>query len=135
MCKCTPSLRTLFCGRPGCEWPDQGASFTSALPSPYERELLDIAGEELAEIVTECSAICAAAIRCISKLKRFGATETQPGQSFDNVHRLSEEIGDLMEVIDQLAKLGLVSMDVVEMQKPLKRAKLRRFMLHAREPG
>lgn len=21
MCKCTPNLRTLFCGRPGCEWP------------------------------------------------------------------------------------------------------------------
>lgn len=21
MCKCTPSMRTPFCGRPGCEWP------------------------------------------------------------------------------------------------------------------
>ena len=23
MCKCTPEIRTPFCGRPGCEWPDQ----------------------------------------------------------------------------------------------------------------
>lgn len=23
MCKCTPNIRTPFCGRPGCEWPKQ----------------------------------------------------------------------------------------------------------------
>lgn len=23
MCKCTPNIRTLFCGKPGCEWPPQ----------------------------------------------------------------------------------------------------------------
>lgn len=23
MCKCNPSSRTPFCGRPGCEWPEQ----------------------------------------------------------------------------------------------------------------
>ena len=23
MCKCTPNMRTPFCGKPGCEWPDQ----------------------------------------------------------------------------------------------------------------
>lgn len=23
MCKCTPEIRTPFCGRPGCEWPDR----------------------------------------------------------------------------------------------------------------
>ncbi|MHB8916548.1 MAG: hypothetical protein ACYC4H_00860 [Desulfocucumaceae bacterium] len=21
VCKCTPNIRTPFCGRPGCEWP------------------------------------------------------------------------------------------------------------------
>lgn len=25
MCKCTPEIRTPFCGRPGCEWPPQKA--------------------------------------------------------------------------------------------------------------
>lgn len=23
MCKCTPNMRTPFCGKPGCEWPAQ----------------------------------------------------------------------------------------------------------------
>lgn len=23
MCKCTPEIRTPFCGRPGCDWPEQ----------------------------------------------------------------------------------------------------------------
>jgi len=23
MCKCTPNLRTPYCGKPGCEWPDK----------------------------------------------------------------------------------------------------------------
>lgn len=23
MCKCTPEIRTPFCGKPGCEWPEQ----------------------------------------------------------------------------------------------------------------
>ena len=23
MCRCTPNIRTPFCGRPGCEWPKQ----------------------------------------------------------------------------------------------------------------
>lgn len=25
MCKCTPAIRTPFCGKPGCEWPVQVA--------------------------------------------------------------------------------------------------------------
>lgn len=25
MCKCTPAMRTPFCGAPGCEWPRQAA--------------------------------------------------------------------------------------------------------------
>lgn len=26
MCKCTPEIRTPFCGKPGCEWPPQQAA-------------------------------------------------------------------------------------------------------------
>lgn len=26
MCKCTPNIRTPFCGKPGCEWPEQRSS-------------------------------------------------------------------------------------------------------------
>lgn len=27
MCKCTPNLRTPFCGKPGCEWPHPDEPF------------------------------------------------------------------------------------------------------------
>jgi hypothetical protein len=23
MCRCTPAIRTPFCGKPGCQWPEQ----------------------------------------------------------------------------------------------------------------
>jgi hypothetical protein len=26
MCQCTPELKTPFCGKPGCEWPDETSS-------------------------------------------------------------------------------------------------------------
>lgn len=34
MCKCTPNIRTPFCGKPGCEWPPQ----EKARPSIAELE-------------------------------------------------------------------------------------------------
>ncbi len=39
MCKCTPEIRTPFCGRPGCEWPEQ------KVPLPYPNVVKDIVGE------------------------------------------------------------------------------------------
>lgn len=30
MCRCTPEMRTPFCGKPGCEWPTQ---LTSGRPN------------------------------------------------------------------------------------------------------
>lgn len=35
MCKCTPSMRTPFCGKPGCEWPPQKAA-TEPMDRLYE---------------------------------------------------------------------------------------------------
>ncbi len=28
MCKCTPNIRTPFCGKPGCEWPKEETAIT-----------------------------------------------------------------------------------------------------------
>lgn len=35
MCKCTPEIRTPFCGKPGCQWPPQrpGAVYGGQAPS------------------------------------------------------------------------------------------------------
>lgn len=43
MCKCTPSLRTMFCGKPGCEMPVQNAI------DPTPARLMAIA-DEIAEL-------------------------------------------------------------------------------------
>jgi chromosome segregation ATPase len=32
MCKCTPHIRTLFCGKPGCEWPQYNAAAQASDP-------------------------------------------------------------------------------------------------------
>jgi len=39
MCKCTPEIRTPFCGRPGCEWPPQKA------PEAHPAVVKQIVGE------------------------------------------------------------------------------------------
>lgn len=31
MCRCTPNMRTPFCGKPGCEWPPQRSLVTNVL--------------------------------------------------------------------------------------------------------
>ena len=33
MCKCSPRIRTPFCGRPGCEWPKQEKDEELIFPS------------------------------------------------------------------------------------------------------
>jgi hypothetical protein len=32
MCKCTPNMRTPFCGKPGCEWPQDKAKVAGTAP-------------------------------------------------------------------------------------------------------
>ncbi len=40
MCQCTPEIRTPFCGKPGCEWPEQEAvnhpAHYGGADNPYE---------------------------------------------------------------------------------------------------
>lgn len=39
MCKCTPEMRTPFCGKPGCEWPDtpEMAAMRAGIATKHER--------------------------------------------------------------------------------------------------
>lgn len=43
MCKCTPNIRTLFCGKPGCEWPPRN---------------IEIVRDDIAEKLDEMSDLC-----------------------------------------------------------------------------
>lgn len=87
------------------------------LPTPREREILDILIEECAEVQQRAC-----------KLLRFGRDEVQPGQPLSNRERLSIELGDLAAIINMAAAHGLVAVDVMKAQEPKKRDKLTQFM-------
>tara|TARA_R110000796_G_scaffold79954_2_gene177156 strand:+ start:292 stop:558 length:267 start_codon:yes stop_codon:yes gene_type:complete len=70
-------------------------------------ELLTILQEECAEVIVE-----------ISKVKRFG-------QTYDNVQRLTKEVGDLVCMIEMLQEWQVVSYSEVETAREQKIEKLR----------
>lgn len=77
---------------------------------------------------------CAEVSQRVSKALRFGLTEVQPGQPYDNAERLSHELADL---------LGVMNMLVAEMSIPhpsptrvaAKRAKVEKYVLYSRTCG
>ncbi len=71
------------------------------LPTPYERELLDILQEEAAEVIL-----------AISKIKRFGLGDGDPQRPGANNHRdLSREVGEFLAVRHLCIKAGLIRPD------------------------
>lgn len=86
-------------------------------PEGLHRELLTILAEECCEVGQR-----------VSKSLRFGVTEVQPGQSLSNQDRLSDEVGDLLAMIDTLIDRGLLSPDRISEAKLSKRAKLYRYL-------
>lgn len=86
-------------------------------PTAHEREVLEILIEECAEVQQRAT-----------KALRFGPTETQPGQDWDNRFRLGIEIGDLMEIIDRAIRAGLVPQGSIEYGRQNKRVQLTQFM-------
>ena len=68
------------------------------LPTAHEQELLTILLEECSEVQKRAT-----------KALRFGLAECQPGKAYNNAQRLGLEIGDLLEMIDQLVAVGVVS--------------------------
>ena len=72
------------------------------------REALVITQEECAEV-----------IQVISKVFRFGLDE--------NDHRLEDEIGDLLCMIEILVNLGVVRSDKLDLAKRVKAEKLKRW--------
>lgn len=96
----------------------------SPLPTPHERELLTIMQEECLEIIEAAIRI---GIRA-SKLQRFGAYETQPGQDDSNRRRLGLEIGDLYCMVNKTLKAGVISVADIVDGEARKEAQLARFM-------
>ena len=92
-----------------------GAAFIR-LMGEYEKYLLGVAAEECAET----------AVR-LSKAQRFGLEDVQPGQKLDNEQRISQEVTDLLAVLDMLGiPYGNRKMKMAKWKKVLKFAKYSR---------
>jgi hypothetical protein len=83
------------------------------LPSPHERELLQVLTEEASEVIL-----------AISKMQRFGRDDGYPGTDRTNGEDLGGEIGDLMELVDRVVAAGLTTREAIAAGKSRKAVKL-----------
>lgn len=89
--------------------------------------LLTIAAEEALEVAHR-----------ISKAKRFGLAEVQPGQPLDNAQRILDEWHDLQASVELLMEEGLLPTPdaaTAEQAKQAKREKVERFLAYSRQCG
>lgn len=90
------------------------------LPTPYQAEIAQCLAEECAEVTQRAM-----------KLNRFGVLDVQSGQELNNRERLSDEVGDLLEVIDWAYGAGIIDLKRAIAHKPNKRVKLLKYLQHA----
>lgn len=81
-----------------------------------EKEILDIAQEECAEVIV-----------AISKISRFGLDNFKPGKPKTNRQHLAEELGDLQAMIDLCIITGIVDKQEVDQASDNKIAKLKQW--------
>lgn len=86
-------------------------------PEGLPRELLTVLWEECCEVGQRAS-----------KALRFGILEVQPGQPLTNAERVSEELGDLMGVMDWLVAQEIIQLDDVQRAREKKHQKLRKYL-------
>ena len=76
-------------------------------------------GDKLRETLVITQEECAEVIQVISKIFRFGLDE--------NDHRLEDELGDLLCMVDLLVKQGVIRPDKLELAKRIKAEKLKKW--------
>lgn len=82
-------------------------------PNAHQSELLIVLIEECAEVQQRAT-----------KMLRFGTQEVQPGHHLSADLRLSNEVGDLLAIVDLLKSENLLSHKTIEQAKKLKTEKL-----------
>ena len=78
---------------------------------------------------------CAEVIHRTSKTLRFGLAAVQPGQDRTNAQRVSEEIVDLLAIVDMLEKLDVISTGERQTAIADKQARVRLLMEHTTRSG
>lgn len=81
-----------------------------------EKEILLIAQEECAEV-----------IQAISKINRFGLDAKHPDRVESNREHLTEEIGDLLAMVELMVLNDVISLKAVNTAKENKIEKLRKW--------
>jgi len=81
-----------------------------------ENEVMDILQEECAEV-----------IQAVSKCRRFGIDEIHLKLGKSNRENLTEEVGDLLCMIDLLIKSGIVDDQAVYLARVAKEEKLKKW--------
>lgn len=86
-------------------------------------ERLIILSEECTEVAIECNTIA----QIISKVLRFGIDDKHPVHQITNRAKLSTEIGQLLEMIDQVVALADLDVEAIKQAKLNKRAMVEKF--------
>lgn len=81
-----------------------------------ENEIMDILQEECAEV-----------IQAVSKIRRFGINEIHLKLGKSNKENLTEEVGDLLCMIDLLIQSGIVDDNAVYVARAAKEEKLKKW--------
>ena len=81
-----------------------------------ENEIMNILQEECAEV-----------IQAVSKCRRFGINEVHLTSGKSNQENLTEEVGDLLCMIDLLIKFGIVDDSAVYVARSAKEEKLKKW--------
>lgn len=88
MCKCTPEIRTPYCGAKDCEWPDHGDAAPLVQPA------------ESLQFTADASAIDPLALREATRL------EAQLAKAAQEIQSLKTQAGRLQQINDELQDCG-----------------------------
>ena len=89
---------------------------------------------ELEHIFACLSEECGEVIQEVSKIHRFGVNDNHPKVGIPNEERLSNEMNDLMGVVEMLKERGIkIELSATKMLE--KKAKVEKYMEYARGKG
>lgn len=76
---------------------------------------------------------CAEVAQRVSKALRFGLNEIQAGQASNNAERVSDELADVLAMIEIAVREDIIPEPIADVSAKL--AKIERFMAISREQG
>ena len=88
---------------------------------------MEFMNKQITEIMNILQEECAEVIQAVSKCRRFGIDEIHLKLGKSNRENLTEEVGDLLCMIDLLIKHGVVNDNEVYLARAAKEEKLKKW--------